>query len=833
MRAAHRVRRAPERVAPLIAGSVYVAVAVVVAAVAAWPVYASLSYVVLVVVASLAGAGIAVLATLRRWGGWLVTALLAGVFLLFSVPLAVPSRMSGPLDVLRGLGEAFAGLLLGWKDLVTVELPVGSYRNLLVPALVVFLVGTCAALLLAWRADRRSAGAVVVGLAMAGFGLFFGRTSVSAPLTLGPITLFAPVETLLGILGLVSALLWLAWRTHDDRVQSLERAGVASGVRVSRRPSRTDRRRTVLGAGMVVLALAASLAVVPWAASGLDRTVLRSAAGPERDIARAVSPLSDYRALFGDDSDEVLFRVSGDALPERVRLATLDVYDGEVFRPGGEDADTTAPFVRVPATLDAGEGAEVEASVEIGALDGIWMPTAGRLRAVQFEGERAAALDDGFYYSAAAQAGVQTAGDGLAAGDAFEIDAVEPPVVELATLRAPGTDAGGVEAPENLRQWVERHAPTRDGAGLAAAVTLLRDRGFLSHALTIDEAAPPSWVAELGDYGFQPSASGHSLARIDAMFARLLEREGDPRAAQNDNYVAAIGDDEQFAVATALIARELGFPARVVVGARLFSADPDLAVCDDGECRAQDLTAWTEVRSDDGTWVPVDVTPQWAQSPSLEVTEQRDPENVTEVRPDTVEEVVPPAPVQEDSARDEDDETDAGLDLAWLWPVLRIAGLVLLVLAVVLGPFLVILGAKALRRRARRRAEQPAERIIGGWDEYVDAGVDAGREAPRILTRSELADAYATPAGAQLAAVADRVVFSGASATADEAEEFWRIVDHERRGLQRGRGAWRTIVAAVSLRSFVRLLSPHTPARVPRFVERGRRRSSRSGRTTS
>ena len=76
-------------------------------------------------------------------------------------------------------------------------------------------------------------------------------------------------------------------------------------------------------------------------------------------------------------------------------------------------------------------------------------------------------------------------------------------------------------------------------------------------------------MATLPGYSFKASASGHSLARIDALFARLLERETDPRAEASGNYVAAVGDDEQFAVATALVAAELGFPARVVVGARL------------------------------------------------------------------------------------------------------------------------------------------------------------------------------------------------------------------------------------------------------------------------
>ena len=89
-------------------------------------------------------------------------------------------------------------------------------------------------------------------------------------------------------------------------------------------------------------------------------------------------------------------------------------------------------------------------------------------------------------------------------------------------------------------------------------------------------------MQSLTDYTFQPSASGHSLARVDAMFGRLLERETDTRAAASENYVAAVGDDEQFAAAVALIAQELGFPSRVVVGARLASADPSLPACEEG-----------------------------------------------------------------------------------------------------------------------------------------------------------------------------------------------------------------------------------------------------------
>ncbi|HWR85532.1 MAG TPA: transglutaminase domain-containing protein, partial [Rhodoglobus sp.] len=679
------------------------------------PIYRAESFLLLVAAATAVAAVVAAVAWRRRWNGWIVAGLLAGAVLVLGVPLAVPSRL-GPVDQLvRGLGELASGLVLGFKDLITVELPVGSYRNLLVPALVVFLVGTCAVLLLAWRESGIAYAAVPIALAMVSFGLFFGRTTVSAPLSLGPVVLHAPVETAIGVGALLASLLWLAWRTHDQRIRALQRAAASSGVRISRRPSRADRRRTLLGAGMVASALVIAVAIVPFTARGVERDVLRAAVGPDIDLSAEVSPLAQYRSLYADDrAGDVLFTVDevDGPLPERVRIATLDAYDGEVFRSGGEGAVDAGRFVRVPSSLDAGDGSDVTARVEIGAWDGIWMPTAGHLESVEFAGERGATLADRFYYNAAAAAGVQTAGGGLRAGDRYVVRAVEPETAELSQLEAPGGTPGDVAAPESLRAWMDEHVSGSGGAALAGLVSLLRQRGYLSHGLS-DSESTPVWAQALPDYAFQPSASGHSLARVQAMFSRLLEREADPRAAASGNYVAAVGDDEQFAVAVALMARELGFPSRVVLGARLAAAEPGLAVCDDGVCHAQDLSAWTEVQSADGAWVAVDVTPQYEQSPSLDVTEQRDPENVTEVRPDSVEEVVPPDPSQEDTASDRAAEDDQTLDLAWLWPVLRASGVVLLVLVLAFGPFAIVAAVKAARRRSRRRAATPAARVSG------------------------------------------------------------------------------------------------------------------------
>ncbi|UUT36540.1 transglutaminase-like domain-containing protein [Microbacterium elymi] len=86
---------------------------------------------------------------------------------------------------------------------------------------------------------------------------------------------------------------------------------------------------------------------------------------------------------------------------------------------------------------------------------------------------------------------------------------------------------------------------------------------------------------------------------------QLLARQADTDSA---SLVAATGDDEQFSVAVALIAEELGFPARVVVGARLSGPDTGVPLCAEGVCTGGTITAWTEVRSASGQWVPIDIT---------------------------------------------------------------------------------------------------------------------------------------------------------------------------------------------------------------------------------
>ena len=160
-----------------------------------------------------------------------------------------------PPGLLPALDVVGAGALFAWKDLSPSTCRSGRIATCSCRA-IVFLVGPCAGLLLSWRRDRVAYAAVPVALAMISFGLFFGRTTVSSHLHVGPLTLAAPLETALGVTGLLACMLWLAWRSRDERMRALRRAAASGGVRDSRWSSRFHRRRLALGAGMIAVAVA-------------------------------------------------------------------------------------------------------------------------------------------------------------------------------------------------------------------------------------------------------------------------------------------------------------------------------------------------------------------------------------------------------------------------------------------------------------------------------------------------------------------------------------------------------------------------------------------------
>ena len=744
-------RRTTGRVFVLV-NTVMLWVTTIIAATALWPIYRSTAIIVLVIVALAVGSIIVIVSAEFRWPSFVVLLVSVAAFLLIGVPLAVPAKTQfGVLPTLDGLVDLVTGVALGWKQLLTISLPVGDYQALLVPALVLVLVTTVVGLTLALRAKYGEL-AVLAPIALFIVATAFGPRFPDRPLA-------APIALLVAVLFW---LVWFRWYRRRAAIRSL--AAQSDGAAAE---SGFSGLRTVIAAA-VILAVASSAAVaaVGVVPPGADRTVLRTSLEQPFDPRDYVSPLSGFRSYWkAPTTDDVLFQVTG--LPDggRVRIATLDTYDGVVYAVGSSTVSSlSGSFTRVPSTVDQSgvAGDQVTLGVTVQDYSGVWLPTVGKLESVTFAGSDAAALRDSFYYNDVS--GTAAVVRGLARGDSYTLDAVvpdQPTDAQLASLE-PGT--ARVPSPQNvpdeLTAKLDEYTTGIDTAGkrLVAMLAGLATDGYISHGGE-DEPA---------------SRSGHAADRI----AELLSS---PRM---------IGDAEQYAVAAALMANDLGFPSRVVLG----------FVPSGESVTGSDVSAWIEVDTAQYGWVAIDPVPQDRPIP------EEEPEEESQVaRPPSI---VPPPPdrpdpqadqTAPDSTQDEPDIVDPVL--AALLAVARVVGVGALVVAVVLAPFLLIVAAKVRRRRLRRTAPDVVQRISGGWDEFADAVIDHGYAAPPAATRSELAAVAGGLPSRVLAAVADRAVFAPERADPADADRVWDAVGDLRASLDLGLTRRQRLRALVSLRS--------------------------------
>lgn len=734
-----------------------VALLVVILAIAAaawWPIYRHPRFLVVAAAAILLGLAIALLAARRRWSPPLVLLATAVVFAVVGVPLAVPAKaIGGVLPSLDGLLDLLAAVALGWKQLVTITLPVGDYQSLLVPPLALLLAATVLAISLAVRVDGpRGDTAVLAPIVVYIGGIVFGGDRPG-------------LAVVLALAMLASVLLWLVIRRRRRRRDAIRRLAGATdaGGGVAEAPFGV---RALLAAVLaLVLAGAGAGAAVSVAPPTAEREVLRTAIAQPFDPRQYPSPLSGFRRYLHDDRvDAVQFTIEG--LPEgaRVRIATLDDFDGVVYAVGSGEA-SSGTFVRIPQAVersdDDGEPVEVEITIE--GYRGVWLPTVGLFESVGFSGDRAAARRDAFFYNDVT--GTAAVLGGVEDGDAYVLRAVlppQPPADGIAALSPGSATVPRLEGfPEELALALEDvvRGVESPGGRLDAAIAFLRENGYVSSGL--DEDDPPS-------------RSGHSADRIAELVTAPL----------------MIGDAEQYAVAAALLARQVGFPARVVLG----FAPQSTAVT------GEDITAWIEVDTAEFGWVAIDPVPEERPIPE---DEPEDPNQVA--RPPSI---VPPPPDRPDpqidqSVPDADREEPATMDpfLAALLATARILGVGLLVLLVLAAPFLVIIAAKARRRRLRASAPSPLQRIRGGWDEFADAVLDHGYEPPPSATRSEVAEVVGTLPARVLAAVADRAVFSPVDPDPAEADRVWDAVRDLRESLDLGLRRRERLRALISLRS--------------------------------
>lgn len=691
------------------------------------------------------------------------------VFFLLGGPLCL--RSLGDASVLPGastLARVADQAVFGWKDLLTTLPPIDGDGPLLV---------------LPWLAGLLS-GLVGLGLArlpvrrpwLASALPVLGMTAVlSGAILLGvrhPQSLLLQGSVFAGL-----ALAWLAIRAR--RASASVQGGSTSYVRAA--------------GAVVMLALAAGVAFPASALIGGDadeRAVARNWVEPPFDIGRYPSPLAGFRKyidLQGRTSpqnvyDKTLLQVEGDVpAGTRVRFATMDRYDGMVWAasdnalPGPADDS----FQRVSSTIDNPvAGTSVDVTITLGeGWTGVWLPTVGALQSMSFETADARAKAEVFRYNLATSTAVVPTG--LQPGDRYSFTAVEPDdaltpeTVGSAEVTPLPPGAAFIQAP--AEKWTEE-AGSDPMARVLAAAEHLRAQGKYSDGTRRSERI---YVA------------GHSVWRLSDQFV---------------NAPQIVGNDEQYAATMALIANDIGVPARVVLGA---------VVPDGGNVTGKDVSAWVELRAADGSWRTLP-TEQFMSTtpPADQVPENNTPLSGTVIPPPNP--IPPPSDAGEQSDADlkerkatrkksekKDDESIIADLPSWARAVVAYVGGPLLLAALLLGA---VVALKALRRRRRRRAASVSARFVGGWRELVDHARDLGQVVPlgAAVTRREQSVGLASGRAGVLARRADSFVFGPSVPETGAATTYWEAVDAERRAMSQDVGRWQRLRAAVSLRSLVR-----------------------------
>ncbi|MDF2574397.1 MAG: hypothetical protein K0S05_1309 [Agromyces sp.] len=745
---------------------VAVALLLLVPVVGFWPTFDGARYLVAALGGLVLGMALGVVGTLLRWGILLLTGATVLAYFLFGGALALPNTtVAGVVPTLETLRLLALGAVMSWKQLLTTIAPVATDDgHLIVP----FLLALIAAVLTTSLALR---------LRSAAWALIPAAAFLAAEIALGTSEPFVPVVQ--GVAFGLVAVVWLALR------QAWQPQAAAISVGEGSASSAAGIRRVLMGGAVVAIAAVVGITTSGFTAPTSPRYVLRDVVIPPFDIREFASPLQSFRAYVRDHPEDALFTVSG--LPEgaRVRLATMDAYNGTVYNVSDDGSRSSSAFAPARTNMSAdAEGTEATVHVEIGALESVWMPDAGAVRSVTFEGDRADDLRRTTHYNEATATGVVTMG--LRKGDEYVLDAVIPDVPsdeQLADQKfAPLKMPKQVGVPESLADIASKTVAeaTTPVEQVRALQLMLSEGGYFSHGLA----------------GQPLSRAGHGAERI----ATLLGSQ------------QMVGDDEQYATAMALLAAQVGIPARVVMG---FYPEEDAAGQPVFTATGDTLHAWVEVAFDGAGWVPFDPTPPDDQVPSDQTTKPKaDPKpQVLQPPPPPAEPVDLPPTVADDRGSEDED----GFDAALLWTIVSIGVGVLGLLAVLLAPFIVIGALKATRRRKRREAERAPDRISGGWDELVDRASDFGAPVRPGATRQEdagvLTAAFAEPRVITLASRADLEVFGPTEPTPEDVAAFWTQVDEIVGGMAKGRSVWQRLAARLNLRTLLEGTRFALPAR--------------------
>ena len=742
-------------------------------------VYGGAQYLVTGIMALVLGTLIALIGARWRWGPLRITALVLGVYFLFGSMFAAPTRaLWGIVPTPGSLLELLKAPVTSWKSLLTVAPPVGVAQGVLAVVWISMLLLSLAAMTVVMR-TRLYVLAWLFPLVMVATSIFFGTDQA-----------FWPVPR--GVLYAVLSVGWLTWRFESGRLAGAESTIISDTVRPGSWKNPVLRRRVIGGAVIMAIAAGGAFAASPLLdpPEGTIRYAQRDRITPPFDPRQYVSPLTEFRGYLKDQREEELFTITGVSSGDQIRLATMDQYDLQVYNVASsrqKDSPSGAFLRTAPGVdLEEGTGKQQVSSVTIGAYRGVWMPTVGeRTNRIDLEGMdqgRASATTENLFLNQPSQTAVNALG--VQAGDTYELS-YEPYTEPTAEQQNAATFADITlpdnEPAEEMTALAEEWAGSSDSdyerfQNLSRSV---KEDAYYSHGLEDDTA----------------SLSGHGYSRLRAMLEEVGFDEDTPDAQP----MGRIGDEEQYAALTAVLARSLDMPARVVMGFEVPEGQEGTV-----SITGDDVTAWVEVAFEDIGWVRFDPAPDEDEDPTEPQPKEVEKPlpQVAQPPPPPAEPPSPPPGAMSDDTDDDEDPTDETAS----WVVYLGLGLLPFVLLGLFAASVII--AKTVRRRRRRALETLPARVDGGWQEILDLLTDMGRAPDPLMTRAEIAAqlrADVPQLGAStLAARADRAVFGPDDLPDAAAEEYWDQVMAARSGATAALPWHRRLRTALSLRSFRR-----------------------------
>lgn len=693
------------------------------------------------------GAVAAVIVRRLALGAFMSSVVVFIAYLLFGGIFALPeTALARMVPTVATMQLLVRGVLNSWKDLLTVQPPAEVVVG---TKILPYGVATVCAFL-------------AVTIVLRGRRLLLALLPISVMLMVGILwgSHFVPLALPLGVGFAVVVLLWAALvvqrqRSHDSH-GSVEFRHASRGYAP---------HGWVASVVMLLIAVVSAGFVNYPGTGGFQRTVLRDYIEPPLDVREYHSPVSTFRHWTTNEKDTEFFTVEADEGVQRIRLATLDYYDGTIFQ--FSPVAASEGFHRVGSVFSEDplpEGAQLSSqTVTIGEYNGHWVPGIGRTREFNYEGDRARTLAESLYFTSDLVTGLSARK--LEPGDRYAMTNVADVELTDAQLESVQVAQRSVPADENVpdiigqtaAEWAENAASPLEQ--IRAIEQKLHGEGFFSDG-TDGRSLP-----------------GHRADRL----AKLIGSK------------QMIGDDDQYAPAMALMLRSLGIPSRVVMGFhKEESADEDSSA-KTVTFTGHDTHLWVEVPFEGVGWLPFDPTPPRDQIPQTELpTPQPKP------RPQVLQ---PPEPPQDPAqappdVTDEDDQKKDDPNRWWEWLVF--AATVVGISFLVLLPFVTLVVIKAVRAARRRKRGRQDRRAAAAWEEVIDHATDLGVTVDTEITRHEQAsrieahlDGREAPQNTgfvryseqrtvlgELAAELDTAIFGAALVNEEQTQRIWERAKH-------------------------------------------------------